>query len=122
MPAFIAHAVFDQGLVLIQNCNLLHLNTAIPTSYQDVTATSLGSKAMTPGAPIPGVPDGRQVNIPAVSDLAGASGGTATAFSIIDTVAGVYYVGQLLESPITIVQGQNYNVTSSVVRIPDPVT
>lgn len=115
--------VLDNGLtVLDTEANAIYLNSQEPTSYTEATATyALGnSTSLSIGTPADRTGGGREVTVLAITDGSVTASGTATNYSIVDTVnSRLLATGDLTASqPVT--SGNTFSLASFTIGIPDP--
>ena len=84
MPQII-DAALDAALNYVRtNATELHVCSAEPTSFPNVSTVSLGNKsAPSIAAPAPGTPDGRSITVSAISDGNVTANGTGTHWALV---------------------------------------
>jgi hypothetical protein len=98
--AFMNNEVFDQGLDYADtNGTQLDICSQEPTTYAEATTTyTLGNKTLNTGATEDGAVDGRRVIVPAITDGAVTSTGTATHWALTDGASILVATGALTSS------------------------
>lgn len=115
--------VLDNGLtVLDTEATAIYLNSQEPTTYTEATATyALGnSTSLEIGTPADRSGGGREVTVLAITDGSVTTTGTASHYSIVDTVnSRLLATGDLTASqPVT--SGNTFSLASFTIGIPDP--
>jgi hypothetical protein len=119
--AYLASNVLDKSLEYIQaNVNRLDICSTEPTTYTEATSTySLGNKTSpTISAPEAGSPNGRQVEVSAITDGTVTGTGTAAYWALTKTgTSELIAVGQLSASQ-AVTAGNTFTLTAFTIRFP----
>jgi len=121
--ASLADRVFDNGLtVLDTEANRIDITSQEATTYAEATSTyTLGnSTSLSVGAPADRTGGGRQVTVAAISDGSVTGDGTATHYSIVDTVNSRLLATGSLSASQVVSNGNTFTLGSFTVGIPDP--
>lgn len=121
--ASLADRVFDNGLtVLDTEANRIDITSQEVTTYTEATSTyTLGnSTSLSVGAPADRTGGGRQVTVAAISDGSVTADGTATHYSIVDTVNSRLLATGSLSASQVVSNGNTFTLGSFTVGIPDP--
>lgn len=121
--ATLADRVFDSGLtVLDTEANRIDITSQEVTTYTEaVTTYTLGnSTSLSIGAPADKSGGGRQVTVAAISDGSVTSTGTATHYSIVDTLNTRLLATGSLSSSKAVTSGDSWASASFTIGIPDP--
>ena len=121
--ASLADRVFDNGLtVLDTEANRIDITSQEVTTYAEATSTyTLGnSTSLSVGAPADRTGGGRQVTVAAISDGSVTGDGTATHYSIVDTVNSRLLATGSLSASQVVSNGNTFTLGSFTVGIPDP--
>lgn len=121
--AYLNDRVYDNGLtVLDTEANVLHICSALPTTYAQATSTyTLGNKATpTVSAPGAGTPNGRQVTVSEITDGTVTGTGTASHWALVDTANSRLLASEALSATQAVTNGNEFRLTSFTVRIPAP--
>lgn len=121
--AFIADVVFDSGLSYADtNGTRIDICSSEPTTYGQATtagAVSLGSKTgLNTGAPEAGATDGRRVIVPAITDGAVSTDGTATHWALTDGASVLIATGALTASQ-AVTNGNTFTLDAISITIRD---
>jgi len=121
--ATLNNRVFDNGLsVLDTEANRLDITSQEATSYADATSTStLGnSTSISIAAPSDRSTGGREVVVASIADASVTGNGTATHYSVVDTVnSRLLATGSLTASQV-VASGNTFSLGSFTIGIPDP--
>ncbi len=95
--AYINDEVYDQGLGwAITNGTVMSICSGEPANYGAIAGLELGEKtSLTVSAPQDGVPDGRRVEVPAITDGDITADGTASHWALHDNVSVLVATGAL---------------------------
>ena len=121
--ASLADRVFDNGLTgLDTEANRIDITSQEVTTYTEATSTyTLGnSTSLSVGAPADRTGGGRQVTVAAISDGSVTGDGTATHYSIVDTVNSRLLATGSLSASQVVSNGNTFTLGSFTVGIPDP--
>lgn len=121
--ASLADRVFDNGLtVLDTEANRIDITSQEATTYAEATSTyTLGnSTSLSVSAPADRTGGGRQVTVAAISDGSVTGDGTATHYSIVDTVNSRLLATGSLSASQVVSNGNTFTLGSFTVGIPDP--
>ena len=119
MP-FLSEHVYDRGLaVLDTEATAIHIVSAEPTNF--ATLNSLGSAAVSVGAPGARTGGGRKVTVAAVTNAAVTSNGTAVAYCIVDATNSRILVTAPLSASQAVVAGNTFSLPAFDVGIPAAV-
>ena len=115
--------VFDSGLTVLETeANLVDICSSEPTTYAAATSTlTLGNKtSISISAPADASPNGRKVTLAAITNASVTGTGTATHYAITDTSSNRLLATGDLSASQVVTSGNEFNLTSSDIRIPDP--
>lgn len=121
--ATLNNRVFDSGLsVLDTEANRIDITSQEATSYAEATSTyTLGNSAtISIAAPSDRSGGGREVVVASISDASVTGSGTATHYSVVDTVnSRLLATGSLTASQV-VSSGNTFSLGSFTIGIPDP--
>lgn len=123
MAAILGDRVFDAGLsALDTEANVLHLCSALPTTYAEVLSLSLGSKtSLSIGAPADRAGGGREVTVAAITSGGNiASSGEATHYAIVQSSTSRLLAAHTLGTPQAYTAGDTFTMPAFTIGIPDP--
>ena len=115
--------VFDSGLTVLETeANRVDICSSEPTTYAAATSTlTLGNKtSISISAPADASPNGRKVTLAAITNASVTGTGTATHYAITDTSSNRLLATGDLSASQVVTSGNEFNLTSSDIRIPDP--
>ena len=131
--AYLHDEVYDNGLTRISDMDgdvdlVLHICTggAVPADHAAALAASVGNKdEIGVTGPTAGSPNGRQITIGAI--IAADPGSVtftddATCVALLDNTANILLAARMLASPQGVTEGNDFTLTSWVIRIPAPVS
>lgn len=119
MP-YLNDRVYDAGLsVLDTEATTIHICSAEPTTFGALN--SLGSAAISVGAPAARGGGGRKVTVAAVSGGTVSGSGSAVAYAIVDTTNSRLLVAAPLSASQTVTSGNTFSLASFDIGIPAPV-
>ena len=118
--AYINDEVFDQGLDYADlNGTKIDICSAEPANFAGIAAITLGNKTgLNTGAPEPGVPDGRKVVVPAITDGAVSATGNATHWALSDG-ASILVASGLLTASQAVTIGNTFTLDAIDITIRD---
>lgn len=120
MP-FLSDRVLDFGLAALQaEATHLHILPAEPATYAAVTAGTLGSSAVSIGAPAARSAGGRRVTVPAISAGTVSSSGSASHYAVVDQANSRLLAAAALAAPQTVSGGNKFTVAAFDISIPGP--
>lgn len=122
MPSF-ADKVFDNGLsVLDTDTENLYICDAEPTTFTQASSTNkLGTKAgPTVGAPADHSPDGREVEVAAISDGTVDSSGTASHYALTDDSLSLLLAAGPLSASQAVTAGNTFSLDAFQLAMRDP--
>lgn len=121
--ATLNNRVFDSGLsVLDTEANRIDITSQEAASYAEATSTyTLGNSAtISIAAPSDRSGGGREVVVASISDASVTGDGTATHYSVVDTVnSRLLATGSLTASQV-VASGNTFSLGSFTIGIPDP--
>ena len=114
--------VYDNGLNALGDANLLHVCSQEPATYTEAVSTySLGSKAApNVGSPADRDGGGREVIVAAISDGAVSADGSATHYSLADSVNSRLLAANSLSASQQVYNGNSFTLPAYTIGIPDP--
>ena len=118
--AFIADAVFDGGLTILDtNATRLDITSQEVTTYAEATSTyTLGNETVNTGAPEAGAIDGRRVIVPAITAGSVTGTGTASHWALTDGSGTLYATGALSSSQ-SVTTGNTFSLDAVSITIRD---
>lgn len=119
---FLHDNVLDNGLNYVDtNGNRVDICSQEPADYAEATSTyTLGNETgVNPDAPIDGTPDGRSVQIPAITDGDVTSTGSATHWALTNG-SDTLIAANTLSAGQQVTSGNKFTLTAFTIRIPDP--
>lgn len=123
MP-YLNDRVLDLGLnVLDVEATTIHICSAEPSTFAGVASVSLGSAAVTIGAPAARTPNGRKVTVAAISNgtVTAATPTAATHYAITDTANSRLLAAATLTASQTVTSGNGFNLSAFDIGIPGAV-
>lgn len=124
MP-YLDNRVYDNGLqVLDLEATTFHICSAEPATFGGVAGVTLGNKALAAGdisAPSAGSPNGRKVDVAALTGGNLTANGTATHFAITDATNSRLLAAGPLSASQVVTSGNTFSTTAFTIRIPAPV-
>ena len=124
MADFLHDDVLDGGLdVLTADVSDLYICSAMPATYAEASSTyALGTKATpTVGAAGAGDPDGREVEVSAITDGSVTGTDDAAYWALVDdTPTERLLAAGALSAPQAVTSGNTFTLTAFTVRFPDP--
>lgn len=121
--AIVHDDVYDNGLSeLTADVSHLYICSQEPADYTEASSThALGSKVgPTVGSPAAGTPDGREVEVSAITDGSVSGTGTATHYALVDSATSRLLIAEALDSSQAVTSGNPFTLTAFTVRIPAP--
>lgn len=118
--AFIADAVLDLALATLDtNLDRVDITNAEATTYTEATSTfTLGTSAVTTGAPTNGDVDGRKVVVAAISGASVTSTDTASHWAGTDGTS-ILYVTNTLASSQSVTSGNTFDLAAADITLRD---
>lgn len=117
--AFIADAVFDGGLtVLDTNGTQIDITTSEITLWANLAAATLGNDTVNTGSPQAGDTDGREVVVPAITAGSVTGTGTVTHWCLSNGSSTVYAAGPLTASQ-AVTTGNTFTLDAINITIRD---
>jgi hypothetical protein len=121
--ATLNNRVFDNGLsVLDTEANRIDITSQEAASYTEATSTyTLGnSSSISIAAPSDRSGGGREVVVASIADASVTGDGTATHYSIVDTVNSRLLATGALTASQVVASGNTFSLGSFTIGIPDP--
>jgi hypothetical protein len=122
MAGFLSDNVLDFGVDYIyDNAETLHVCSAMPSSYANVAAVTLGNKPTpTVGAPTNGASNGRRVVVSAITDGEVTGTDIATHWCLVkDSATAELLAAQTLSAPQAVTDGNVFTLDAISITIPD---
>ncbi len=125
MP-YLDNRVYDNGLnVFDTEATTFHICSSEPATFGAVAGVTLGNKALAPGdinAPSAGSPNGRKVDLAALTGGNVTGTGMATHFAVTDATNSRLLAADALAAPQAVTSGNTFSTGAIVLaRIPAPV-
>lgn len=119
--AFISTGALDALLNHVRTkATKLHICSAGPTSFANVAAVSLGTKASPVlSVPAAGTPNGRKITVSAISDGAVTVTGTASHWALVDETGSELLAWNTLVAAQVVTNGNSFTLGAFDIRQPD---
>lgn len=121
--AYLSTHIYDNGLNELSGPDrVLHICSAEPTDFGNVSVVSLGERSNpTINTPTNMSGGGREVVIDNVTDGSVTSTGTASHWALVDNTNSRLLASQLLTATQVVTNGNTFSLTSFTIGIPGPV-
>jgi hypothetical protein len=124
MP-YLDNHVYDNGLSRLDlEATTFHICSSEPATFGGVAGVTLGNKALASGdinAPSAGSPNGRKVDVAALSGGNVTGSGTATHFAITDATSSRLLAAGALSASQAVTAGNTFSTAAFTIRIPAAV-
>lgn len=113
--------ILDNGLAALDNADVLHICSAEPSSFANVSAVTLGNKASPSiGAVGDRTGGGRKRTVAAIADGEVTGTGTASHWALVDAANSKLLAANTLSSSQSVTDGNTFTLAAFDVGIPDP--